>query len=99
MADRGPARLFGDRCAPPNEHPDRYLVHILETNDDPDGLMFQQIRDRMIELEAERVLKLEQLQQLRQNHRQVDPYVIDLLDALPLAHHGLKLLPETFTGF
>jgi hypothetical protein len=30
-------------------------VHRLERNDDPDGMTFRQIRDRMNELEAERV--------------------------------------------
>jgi hypothetical protein len=53
--------------------------------------MFRPIRGRMNELEAEKVVKLEQLRQLRQKHPQVDPSVIDLLDALPLAHRGLTL--------
>jgi hypothetical protein len=52
------------------------LLHSLETNDDPDGPMFRQIRDRMNELEAER------LQQLRQKNREVDPSTLELLDAL-----------------
>lgn len=71
------------------------LVRSLEHDDDPAGAMFRQIRERMNELERERVVKVAELQSLRAQERQHDPGCMGLLDELPHADGFLESAPDS----
>ena len=71
-------------------------VRNLERDDDPVGVMFRQVRDRLRELEAERTERLEQLQALEAEERRESgrARAVELLEALPVLPAGLPGAPE-----
>ncbi len=67
----------------------------LELDDDPDGLMFRRIRDRLEELEQDRLAKVEELRRLEQEEDTgPEPQAVELLEALPVLPEGLSSAPE-----
>lgn len=71
-------------------------VRNLEVDDDPDGLMFRRIRDRLEELEQDRLAKLEELRRLEEEEEDTgrEAQAVELLEALPLLPEGLSSAPE-----
>src|SRR5688500_2776369 len=70
------------------------LIQSLERDDDPDGVVFRRVRDRLTELEQKRTSKMEQLQKLeaeRFARRAGNPA---LLDALPVGEVNLLDGPD-----
>ncbi|CAN5378275.1 hypothetical protein BH20ACT22_BH20ACT22_19120 [soil metagenome] len=70
------------------------LVRNLELDDDTDGVTFRRIRERMDELENERLRKLKDLHALRGEEPDADPASPDLLDQLPVGDVNLSSAPE-----
>jgi site-specific DNA recombinase len=70
------------------------LVRTLELDDDTDGATFRRIRERMDELENERLRKLKDLHALRGEESDADPASPDLLDQLPVSDVNLSSAPE-----
>jgi hypothetical protein len=70
------------------------LIRSLELDDDPQGAMFRQIRDRMQQLENERREKLEELEALRREQPDAVPGSPGLLDELPVTEEQLVPAPE-----
>jgi hypothetical protein len=70
------------------------LVRNLELDDDTDGVTFRRIRERMDELENERLRKLKDLHALRGEEPDADPASPDLLDQLPAGDVSLSSAPE-----
>jgi site-specific DNA recombinase len=70
------------------------LIRSLELDDDPQGAMFRQIRQRMQQLEKERREKLEELEALRREQPDVSPGSPELLDELPVSDEQLVSAPE-----
>ncbi|MDQ3955828.1 MAG: hypothetical protein M3285_09795 [Actinomycetota bacterium] len=70
------------------------LIRSLELDDDPQGAMFRQIRDRMQQLEDERRQKLEELEALRREQPDAVPGSPGLLDELPVTEDQLVPAPE-----
>ncbi|MGH2654816.1 MAG: hypothetical protein ACRDHV_10780, partial [Actinomycetota bacterium] len=67
----------------------------LEFDDDPDGLMFRRIRDRLEELEQDRLAKLEELRRLEEEEDTGrEAQAVELLEALPVLPQGLSSAPE-----
>jgi site-specific DNA recombinase len=70
-------------------------VRNLEHDDDPRGVVFRRIRDRLEELEQDRLAKQEELRSLEDEE---DPgretQVAELLEALPVLPEGLSSAPE-----
>ena len=56
--------------------------------------MFRKIRDRMSEMENERVHKLTELESLQQDIPQADPDSLDLLDELPAGETDFAAAPS-----
>ena len=70
------------------------LIRSLELDDDPQGAMFRQIRNRMQQLENERREKLEELEALRREQPDAVPGSPGLLDELPVTEEQLAPAPE-----
>lgn len=65
------------------------LIHSLERDDDPEGVIFRRVRDRLTELEHERTSKMKQLQKLEAERFVRTPGNPALLDALPVGDVNL----------
>ena len=70
------------------------LVRTPELDDDTDGVTFRRIRERMDELENERLRKLKDLDALRGEESDADPASPDPLDQLPVSDVSLSSAPE-----
>ena len=70
-------------------------VRSLEMDDDPDGIMFRQIRDRLRQLEDERLLKIQELSKLEIPDVESPPQAIELLDELPVIDLEPGSVPES----
>jgi hypothetical protein len=70
-------------------------VRNLEHDDDPRGVMFRRVRDRLEELEQDRLAKLEELRTLEEAE---DPgreaQAVEVLEGLPVLPEGLSSAPE-----
>lgn len=64
------------------------LLRALENEDDPGGVVFRQIRDRMVEMNAEQAAALEELEKLNEVDQPQSP---DLLNLLPIG----EIVPPT----
>jgi site-specific DNA recombinase len=69
------------------------LIRKLEMDDDPEGVLFRQVRKRLAELEEERVVKLGILQELQAKDFEMQPPPMELLDRLPLGEIALASAP------
>jgi hypothetical protein len=70
------------------------LIRGLEHTDDPHEAMLRKIRDRMSEIENERVHRLSERESLQQENPQADPDSLDLLDELPAGETDLAAAPS-----
>jgi site-specific DNA recombinase len=96
---KGAHRALGDIEARQNR-----LVRSLESNDDPDGLVFGRVRDRLGELEAQRQAKLAELAALESDRGRSTSDDVNLLDELPVLDIDLLDAPDEhlralFEGF
>ncbi|MGH2705780.1 MAG: recombinase family protein [Actinomycetota bacterium] len=69
-------------------------VQALERDDDPEGIVFRRVRDRLAELERERSDKLERLGELEAQEAPGDRGNPELLDELPILDGELAEAPE-----
>jgi hypothetical protein len=94
--DRGPRRRIKslEKAIGQLEARQDRLVRTLELDDDTDGATFRRIRERMDELENERLTKLKDLHALRGEESDVDPASPDLLEQLPVGDVNLSSAPE-----
>jgi hypothetical protein len=69
-------------------------VQALENDDDPGGMMFRRIRERLAELERQRLDALDKLRKLEAAALPTQPGNVDLLDELPLLDQGLSGVSE-----
>lgn len=77
------------------EHKQGRLVHSLESNDDPDGILFGRIRDRLSALEAERRAKIVRIAELEKEQAAAAQHDVSLLDRLPVLDvHDLWEYPD-----
>jgi hypothetical protein len=70
------------------------LVRNLELDDDADGVTFRRIRERMDELENERLRKLNDLHALREEEPEAGSASPELLEHLPVGDVNLASAPE-----
>jgi site-specific DNA recombinase len=69
-------------------------VRSLELDDDPEGILFQRVRDRLRELEHEKLQKLQELSSLEAQAFDTPPQAVELLDELPLIDFEPSSVPE-----
>jgi hypothetical protein len=70
-------------------------IRSLELDDDPDGIMFRRIRDRLRELEDERLQKIREMAELKAPVPGSAPQAVELLSELPMVDFEPQLVPET----
>ena len=70
------------------------LMRTLETEDDPSGMMFSRVRERMAELEQDRRVKLQEIEDLASSPPSIRSPATDLLERLPVVEAELSLAPE-----
>ena len=70
------------------------LVRKLESDDDPEGIIFRRVRERLSELEQDRIHKLDELQALEVEQFETGPEALDLLDELPVEEGLFASAPD-----
>jgi hypothetical protein len=70
------------------------LVRKLELDDDPEGVLFRRVRERLSELEDERLLKFNELQALEAEQLETGPEAVELLDELPIGEGLFASAPD-----
>ena len=70
------------------------LIQSLEREDDPGGLVFRGVRDRVAVLDQERSAIVDELRKLEADRHENQPGSVDLLDALPIGDADFVSLPE-----
>jgi site-specific DNA recombinase len=70
------------------------LVRKLEVDDDPEGILFRRVRERLSELEHERLLKIKELEPLEAEQLESVPGAVELLDELPIGEDLLASAPD-----
>jgi hypothetical protein len=67
---------------------------LLESDDDPEGILFRRVRERLSELEQDRTQKLDELRALDAEHLDIGPGAIELLDELPVGEGLFASAPD-----
>jgi site-specific DNA recombinase len=70
------------------------LIRSLELDDDPDGVVFRRVRERLGELDRERRAAFDELTALESEEPAANSASVDLLDRLPLGTMDLTSAPE-----
>lgn len=68
------------------------LIRKLETDDDVEGILFRRVRERLSELEEERIRQLGELQNLEAEQFETGPEPFDLLEELRVGRACLRPL-------
>lgn len=70
------------------------LIRRLEADEDPDGILFRRVRERLSELEQERLQKVAELQDFEAEDPEIEPGAIELIDELPVGEGIFGTAPD-----
>jgi site-specific DNA recombinase len=70
------------------------LIRKLESDDDPEGVLFRRVRERLSELEQDRIHKLDELQAREAEQFETAPETLELLDELPVGEGLFASAPD-----